>query len=266
MTTKALLPSSFGAQEWREIDDVYHQLLYWYYDRENLQKARPIARRLERLLSEVNSQTILGESAWALVLECKGDLPGAIRVLDRAVDACRKWTIPAWFPPAASSLGYAYVLSGRFADGVPLLREAIDQAAAMRIAYDEAPTLAWLSEALLLDGRPDEAVSLAQRELNRSRHCGHRGHEAYGLRALAEVAAQFDPHDVETARDSYHQALTLATELGMRPLVAHCHRGLGGLYQRAGKNEQARAHLTSAAAIYREADMRWWLEKIEGSS
>ena len=79
MTTKALLPSSFGAQEWREIDDVYHQLLYWYYDRENLQKARPIARRLERLLSEVNPQTILGESAWALVLECKGDLHGALQ-------------------------------------------------------------------------------------------------------------------------------------------------------------------------------------------
>jgi hypothetical protein len=51
----------------------------------------------------------------------------------------------------------------------------------------------------------------------------------------------------------------------MRPLIAHCHRGLGRLYQRAGKSEPAEAHLTTAAAMYREADMRWWLEKIEGS-
>ncbi len=80
MTTKAL-PLSPRAQKWREIDDAYHKLLYWYYDRQNLAKARPIARRLERLLSEVSSdqQTILREGAWSLVLECKSDLLGAIK-------------------------------------------------------------------------------------------------------------------------------------------------------------------------------------------
>jgi tetratricopeptide (TPR) repeat protein len=90
MTTKAFLPSSHGAQEWREIDDLYHQLLYWYYDRENLPKARPVARRLERLLSEVNSQTILGESAWSLVLESKGDLPGAIQHRQNEIGLMRR--------------------------------------------------------------------------------------------------------------------------------------------------------------------------------
>jgi tetratricopeptide (TPR) repeat protein len=81
MITKALLLSPRGVEKWREIDDTYHQLLHWYYDRQNPQKARPIARRLKRLLSEISSdeQTILSESAWALVLECKGDLRGAIQ-------------------------------------------------------------------------------------------------------------------------------------------------------------------------------------------
>jgi len=193
----------------------------------------------------------------------KGDLPQAIPVLERAVGFCRRWTIPAWFPTAASSLGYAYVLSGRLGDGVPLLRDAIDQAARMRIGYDDAPTLAWLSEALLLDGRPHEAVSLAQRELDRSRQRGHRGHEAYGLRILAEVAAHLDPPDVETAKGYYDQALTLATELGMRPLVARCHLGLGKLYRRTGEQGQAQEHLTTAASMYREMDMWYWLEKAE---
>ena len=143
----------------------------------------------------------------------KGDLPEAIRVLDRSVDLCRKWAIPGWFPPAASSLGYAYVLSGCLADGVPLLREAIQQAVRMKIGYDEAPTFAWLSEALLLDDQPDEAVSLARREVDRSRHSGHRGHEAFGLRVLAEIAASPDLPNTESAGAYYHQALGLATEL-----------------------------------------------------
>ena len=49
----------------------------------------------------------------------------------------------------------------------------------------------------------------------------------------------------------------------MRPLVAHCHLGLGTLYRRTGKREQAHEHLTTAATMYREMDMRFWLEKAE---
>ena len=81
LETKTFPLSPRDTQKSREIDDFYHKLLYWYYDRQNLAKARPIARRLERLLSEVSSdqQTILGEGAWSLVLECKGDLFGAIQ-------------------------------------------------------------------------------------------------------------------------------------------------------------------------------------------
>jgi hypothetical protein len=50
----------------------------------------------------------------------------------------------------------------------------------------------------------------------------------------------------------------------MRPLVAHCHLGLVKLYRRAGPREQAREHITIAAAMYREMDMRFWLDEAEG--
>ena len=55
--------------------------------------------------------------------------------------------------------------------------------------------------------------------------------------------------------------MALAGELGMRPVVAHCHLGLGKLYQRTGKREDARRHLTTATTMYREMDMRFWLEQ-----
>jgi hypothetical protein len=61
----------------------------------------------------------------------------------------------------------------------------------------------------------------------------------------------------------YRQALALAEPRGMRPLVAHCYLGLGKLYLRTDRREQAQEHLTTASAMYREMDMRFWLEKAE---
>src|SRR5258707_12848722 len=49
----------------------------------------------------------------------------------------------------------------------------------------------------------------------------------------------------------------------MRPLVAHCHLGFGTLFQRTGKREQAGEHLATATTLYREMDMRFWLEQAE---
>jgi len=55
----------------------------------------------------------------------------------------------------------------------------------------------------------------------------------------------------------------LAEPRGMRPLVAHCHLGLGKLYRRTGKRAQAGQHLTAATTMYREMDMTYWLVKAE---
>ena len=68
---------------------------------------------------------------------------------------------------------------------------------------------------------------------------------------------------VTVAEDYYLQAEALAAELGMRPLVAHCHLGLGRLYQRTAKRERAHEHLTTAMTMYREMGMRYWLEQVE---
>jgi tetratricopeptide (TPR) repeat protein len=92
---------------------------------------------------------------------------------------------------------------------------------------------------------------------------GERGYEAWALRLLGEIAAHPDPPDAETAESHYRQALALAEELGMRPLVAHCHFGLGNLYHRTGDRPKAQEHLTTATAMYREMGMGFWLEKAE---
>jgi tetratricopeptide (TPR) repeat protein len=103
---------------------------------------------------------------------------------------------------------------------------------------------------------PVSALSLAHER-------GEQGFEARCLRALGEIVAYPDLADVDRAERRYRGALTLATELGMRPLVAHCHLGLGKLYRRTGKREQAQEYLATATTMYREMDMRFWLEQAE---
>jgi len=64
-----------------------------------------------------------------------------------------------------------------------------------------------------------------------------------------------------TARDLFQEALGLSAELGMRPLVAHCHAGLAKLYRRIGNRQEADEHLMAATTMYREMDMRFYLEQ-----
>jgi Flp pilus assembly protein TadD len=51
----------------------------------------------------------------------------------------------------------------------------------------------------------------------------------------------------------------------MRPLAAHCHRGLGTLYAKIGRLEQARAELSTASELYRAMAMTFWLPEAEAA-
>ena len=117
----------------------------------------------------------------------------------------------------------------------------------------------------LLDGRLADATRIAEDALAEARQFGERGVEGQLLRLLGDMAAHPDRVAVDTAEVHYGQALALAEELGLRPLMAHRHLGLGLLYQRAGRRQRARDHLTVATTMFREMDMRFWLEQAEAS-
>ena len=192
----------------------------------------------------------------------KGDLGRAILVLERGLGLCREWNVPVWFSYVASHLGYAYALSRRIADSLALLQQVVEQDRSNRRTVDYSLWLVWLSEAHLLAGQMTSATDFVRRALDFSREHNERGHQAWALRTLAEVSAHQEPPDIGTA-EHYRHASALASELGMRPLVAHCHLGLGKLYRRTGQLEQAREHLATATTMYREMDMRFWLEEGE---
>ncbi len=193
----------------------------------------------------------------------RGQLSEAIPVLERGLAICQSQHIPFLFPLIASSLGHAYALSGRLDEGLPLLEQALRQAPSMRSMWGQSLWVADLSEAYLLAGRREEATDLAEQLLVFSQQHTQRGDEAWILRLLGEIAAQADPLEVDEAESHYRAALALAEELGMRPLVAHCHRGLGTLYQKIGRGEQAQAELVTAAEMYRTMEMTFWLTRAE---
>jgi tetratricopeptide (TPR) repeat protein len=127
------------------------------------------------------------------------------------------------------------------------LEEAVERRGLSVNLEGQSVRTIWLSEAYLLAGREADARAAAQRALGLARQHKERGHEAYTLRLLGEIAAREDPLDIWKAKDHYRQALALADELGMRPLLAHCHVGLGKLYRRIGDLQLAKEHLNKAS-------------------
>ena len=117
----------------------------------------------------------------------------------------------------------------------------------------------------MLTGHLEEAHALAEQTLTLARAYQERGHQAYALRLLGDIAAQREPPEIEQAAAHYRQALALAEELGMRPLQAHCHRGLGTLYAATGQQEQARTALSTAIEMYRAMEMTFWLPETEAA-
>jgi tetratricopeptide (TPR) repeat protein len=117
----------------------------------------------------------------------------------------------------------------------------------------------------MLAGQLEEAHVLAEGALALANRHQEQGNRAYALLLLGQIAARWAPPECEHAEAHYQQALTLAKELSMRPLQAHCHRGLGALYAQTGRRAQARTALGSAIALYRTMDMTFWLPQAEAT-
>jgi tetratricopeptide (TPR) repeat protein len=203
---------------------------------------------------------------WSGFLSLRqGDLLRALPLLERSASLCHEADLPAYFPWSAAALGVAYILVGRVADAVPLLTQVGEQVTAMeRVDFQQHCRL-FLGEAQMLAGHLEEGQVLAEQALAHAHAHQERGNQAYALRLLGDMAARRDPSEVEQAEAHYQQALALAEELGMRPLAAHCHHGLGTLYAKTSQREQARTELSTAIDLYRAMDMTFWLPQAEAA-
>ncbi|HEY7492988.1 MAG TPA: tetratricopeptide repeat protein, partial [Candidatus Tectomicrobia bacterium] len=194
-----------------------------------------------------------------------GDLPRALSRLERAMGICQDADLPLFAPRMAAALGAAYTLGGRVADAVVLLTQAMEQTMVTEMAGYQALCSLSLGEVQVLAGRMEEAHALAERTLALARAYQEHGNQAYALRLFGDIAVRREPPDAAQAEVHYQQALTLAGTLGMRPLVAHCHLGLGTLYARLSRRAQAHTELSTAIELYRAMHMAFWLPQAEAT-
>jgi tetratricopeptide (TPR) repeat protein len=194
----------------------------------------------------------------------KGDWAKARPLIDQGIAVARAGNAVLQLPFVVAPSAWILAQLGETDEALHRLREGktlLERQAARGLVFRRGWDYHALGRASLLLGRLDEARSLGDRAVESS-SC-HPGFAAHALHLLGDIATHPDRFDAETGEAHYRQALALAEPRGMRPLVAHCHLGLGKLYRRTGKRTESDEHLTTATTMYHEMEMTYWLEQAE---
>lgn len=190
-----------------------------------------------------------------------GEFEAAVPPLARGLAMSEQ--VPLLRPSIAADLGVAHARCGRIAEGLSHLDAAVEGATTMGRLSRLPLLIVKCGEIHLLAGEQAQAERLATNALALATEQKERGNEAYARRLLAEIGAA-SPSPSMHAQREFMAALTLATELGMQPLVAHCHAGLGRLAARRGDAVPAAEHFAKAASLYRTLGMHFWSIQLEG--
>jgi tetratricopeptide (TPR) repeat protein len=194
----------------------------------------------------------------------KGNWEIAQTLIERVITVLRAGKIVIMLPYAIAA--YSWVLAQIGATGEALIHlkegeQLLETNVAGGIVGQRGGTYRMLGRAGLLLGRLDEAQQLGERGIQFSRQ--QPGFLAQALHLLGDIVTSREPLDAERGEAYYREALSLAEPRGMRPLVAHCYLGLGKLHKLVGSYEDARAYLASAATMYRQMEMDFWLTQAD---
>ena len=195
----------------------------------------------------------------------RGQPAEAVRIVERGMELTRAFDFALLTPTFLSWLGYGYVLLGRSEEGLRLLEEGVREAERTGIMAQHSLQYTRLGTAYLRLGRRQDAETAAQRAIEIAVTRDEGAFEGWARLLAGDVAAQAEPLDVDGAAARYGEALAIAERLGMRPLEAHCHRGLGMLYRKAGRADEAEAAMTAALALYRAIGATDWLRQAEAA-
>ncbi len=205
-------------------------------------------------------------TAWShlgWVQSIQGRFDDTVISLERGLEIARAAGSLLLIALDSSYLGAAYAFIDRAADASAVLDSGLRASRALQLRLPEAWNHLRQAEVLLACGRLPEAAEEGHHALEQSRELRLRGLEAETLLLLGNLHTVADRPAVSDAEAHYSGALALAEPRGMRPLIAHCHLGFGKLCRRAGKRQEAQEHMTTATTMYREMDMRFWLEQAE---
>lgn len=183
----------------------------------------------------------------------QGDTTGALVSLEHGYQICRSAQISFLIPVLSTSLGHTYSLAGRTGEGVELLGRAVGFSQFAKFPYGVAWSTVYLGFARLLTGHTDGVIAQAQSAIDLASRHHYRAVEASARRLMAEACHRNGQMDAAEAH--YLEALAVASDLGLRPEVAHCQSGLAQTYFQFGRTNEGDQLLHAANALYSNLEM-----------
>jgi tetratricopeptide (TPR) repeat protein len=200
-----------------------------------------------------HAYTRVGVALVALVHLLRGNAERARAILEPSVALARTNAVKFLLPYNLAILGGIATLAGRKDDALAATAEALEGVQASGIHSRRCEVWRLRAAALLASNDPS-ALGVAETARALATEDSALGEEAWTLKTLADVYLARGAAGFDAASDCYRKGLRIAEELQMRPLVAHCHAGLGRIATAIGLVNDAQPHVQLAREMY--ADMR----------
>jgi len=215
-------------------------------------EALEIAEQVENALTLTFVYNFIGMAYLRL-----GKVEPALPLLEKCYELCRTSKVQGMYSYSAGSLGYAYLLSREPERALNILEEGIKKDYLQASFWPTHPLIV-LADAYRTLRKFALAIDTASRALGLANGREERGFEAWAIFVMAKINA--DTGRKVNAKQWYQRALKQASDLSMKPLVAHCHKGLGNCYLKLGNEKKAQLESKRAEDIYRSLGMAYWLK------
>ena len=185
-----------------------------------------------------------------------GNFETALPLIEKGHELCRFTKMHSMYSYTVGSLGYAYLLANEPRRALTVLEEGAKEDN-LQASFWPVHTLTVLADAYRAVGDISLATETVERALKLSDEREELGFGAWAMFVMAGIKyASKQPTD---ANQWYRQALQQAFNLSMRPLMAHCHRGLANSYLHLGDKKEAKIENDAAHKIYSSLKMTFWL-------
>jgi tetratricopeptide (TPR) repeat protein len=215
-------------------------------------EALEIAEQVENVFTLVLTYSFLGMAYLRF-----GKVDSALLLLEKGHKLCRLSKIPFGYPFAAGSLGYAYLLANEPRRALTVLEEGTKPSNLQGAIWIVHP-ITVLADTYRAVGDIALATETASRALKLAKEGEARGLEAWAMHVMAGINVAAERFD--EAKQWYLRALQQASNLSMRPLVAHCHMGLSNCNLSLGNQKETQLENKKAMEIYRSLRMTHWID------
>ena len=203
-------------------------------------------------------------AALGTVYLIQGRLNTAINLLEKALSLCRAGALSV-FSFIAANLGHTYCLQENPDAALPILKEAVNPHKSNLSTAPSIYPLAALAEVYHLKGQTQKALQSIKTAIEFFKKKGERGFEAWALYHMAKIQSQGNCENLIQAIHSYRKVEAQAVELRMRPLLAHCHNGLGHLFLKINKTSESHSELLTALDLYKSMGMERWIPLVQST-